>query len=51
MTDQRAENRLFWANEEKKLDERVRQAVWPGGQKAVDKLVKQGKPQERELIQ
>ena len=51
MTDQRAENRLFWENEEKKLDERVQQAVWPGGQKAVDKLVKQGKRPVRELIQ
>ena len=51
MTDQRAENRLFWENEEKKLDERVQPAVWPGGQKAVDKLHKQGKRPVRELIQ
>jgi len=51
MTDQRAENRLFWENEEKKLDERVQLAVWPGGQKAVDKLRKQGKRPVRELIQ
>ena len=50
MTDQRAENRLFWENEEKKLDERVQPAVWPGGQKAVDKLRKQGKRPVRELI-
>jgi 3-methylcrotonyl-CoA carboxylase beta subunit len=50
MTDQRAENRLFWENEEKKLDERVQLAVWPGGQKAVDKLRKQGKRPVRELI-
>ena len=51
MTDQRSENRLFWENEEKKLDERVQLAVWPGGQKAVDKLRKQGKRPVRELIQ
>ena len=51
MTDQGAENRLFWENEEKKLDERVQLAVWPGGQKAVDKLHKQGKRPVRELIQ
>jgi 3-methylcrotonyl-CoA carboxylase beta subunit len=51
MTDQRAENRLFWENEEKKLDELVQQSLWPGGQKAVDKLVKQGKRPVRELIQ
>jgi 3-methylcrotonyl-CoA carboxylase beta subunit len=51
MTDQRTENRLFWENEEKKLDERIQPAVWPGGQKAVDKLRKQGKRPARELIQ
>ena len=51
MTDQRTENRLFWENEEKKLDERIQPAVWPGGQKAVDKLRKQGKRPVRELIQ
>jgi len=51
MTHQRAENRLFWENEEKKLDERIQPAGWPGGQKAVDKLRKQGKRPARELIQ
>ncbi len=50
MTDQGAENRLFWENEEKKLDERVQLAVWPGGQQAVDRLSKQGKRPVRELI-
>ncbi|KPA14874.1 hypothetical protein MHK_004917, partial [Candidatus Magnetomorum sp. HK-1] len=29
-------NRNFWINEEKKLDDRVHEATWPGGQKAVD---------------
>jgi 3-methylcrotonyl-CoA carboxylase beta subunit len=43
-------NRLFWENEEKKLDERVHEAIWPGGQKAVDRLAKQGKKPVRELI-
>jgi len=43
MTDIKAENRSFWENEEKKLDERVYQAMWPGGEKAVERLIKQGK--------
>jgi 3-methylcrotonyl-CoA carboxylase beta subunit len=50
MTDNRTENRAFWENEEKKLDERVYQAMWPGGDKAVDRLIKQGKRPARELI-
>jgi 3-methylcrotonyl-CoA carboxylase beta subunit len=45
-----SENRSFWENEEKKLDERVHQAMWPGGEKAVDRLIKQGKQPVRELI-
>ncbi|HSM74546.1 MAG TPA: propionyl-CoA carboxylase, partial [Desulfobacterales bacterium] len=45
------ENREFWENEERKLDERVYQAVWPGGEKAVERLAKQGKRPVRELIQ
>jgi 3-methylcrotonyl-CoA carboxylase beta subunit len=45
------ENREFWENEERKLDERVYQAVWPGGEKAVQRLAKQGKHPVRELIQ
>jgi 3-methylcrotonyl-CoA carboxylase beta subunit len=45
------ENREFWENEERKLDERVYQAVWPGGEKAVQRLAKQGKRPVRELIQ
>ena len=31
-----SENSVFWENEEKKLDERIYAATWPGGQKAVD---------------
>ncbi|MFY9943110.1 MAG: carboxyl transferase domain-containing protein [Desulfobacterales bacterium] len=45
------ENREFWENEERKLDERVYQAIWPGGEKAVERLAKQGKHPVRELIQ
>jgi len=45
-----AENRSFWENEEKKLDERVYQAMWPGGEKAVERLIKQEKQPVRELI-
>ena len=45
------ENRTFWENEERKLDERVYQAMWPGGEKAVQRLAKQGKRPVRELIQ
>ncbi len=44
-------NREFWESEEKKLDELVYQATWPGGQSAVDRLAKQGKKPVRELIQ
>ncbi|MDM8551498.1 carboxyl transferase domain-containing protein [Desulfobacterales bacterium HSG2] len=46
-----SENRIFWENEEKKLDERVHEATWPGGQKAVDRLEKKGKRPVRELIE
>jgi len=46
-----SDNRSFWENEEKKLDERVYQATWPGGEKAVEKLIEQGKRPVRELIQ
>ncbi len=44
-------NGIFWENEEKKLDARVHEATWPGGQKAVERLAKQGKRPARELIQ
>ena len=49
--DSKTDNRSFWENEEKKLDERVYQAMWPGGGTSVDKLRKQGKRPVRELIQ
>ena len=46
-----SENRTFWESEETKLDERIHEATWPGGQKAVDRLAKQGKQPVRELVQ
>ncbi len=45
------ENLNFWKNEEKKLEQRVQQAAWPGGDKAVEKLKKQKKRPVRDLIQ
>jgi 3-methylcrotonyl-CoA carboxylase beta subunit len=45
-----SDNQIFWKNEEAKLDERVYEAMWPGGQKAVDRLAKQGKKPARDLI-
>ena len=45
------ENRVFWENEERLLDERRQQAIWPGGQKALDTLAKQGKQPVRDLIE
>ncbi|MBW1975212.1 MAG: propionyl-CoA carboxylase [Deltaproteobacteria bacterium] len=51
MTDPRVENRLFWEEEERKLDELVQKAVWPGGEEAVKRLEKQGKQPVRQLIQ
>ncbi|MFW6372360.1 MAG: acyl-CoA carboxylase subunit beta [Thermodesulfobacteriota bacterium] len=44
-------NRAFWEQEEERLAERVYEATWPGGQKAVDRLAKQGKQPVRDLIQ
>ena len=44
------ENREFWENEEKRLDERVTLAENPGGEKSVERLVAQGKRPVRELI-
>jgi 3-methylcrotonyl-CoA carboxylase beta subunit len=49
--DSRAENRRTWEDEERLLDDRVRAAMWPGGQKAVDRLARFGKRPVRELIQ
>jgi len=45
-----SDNRQHWLDEEATLDERVNEALWPGGQKAVDRLAQQGKKPVRELI-
>ncbi len=50
MTDPKNENRLFWEEEEKKLDDLLQKAMFPGGEKAVEKLAKRGKRPVRELI-
>ncbi|PIU31319.1 MAG: propionyl-CoA carboxylase [Syntrophobacteraceae bacterium CG07_land_8_20_14_0_80_61_8] len=50
MADARMENRAFWENEELKLDERAYYAMWPGGEKAVERLAKQGKAHVRALV-
>ena len=44
------DNRTFWLNEEQKLDQQAQAAIYPGGQKAIDRLAKQGKRPVRELI-
>jgi len=44
------QNKIFWQEEEKKLDQRLYQATWPGGDKAIEKLSKQNKKPVRELI-
>jgi len=49
--ESRAENRRTWEAEETALEERVEEALWPGGQKAVDRLAAFGKRPVRELIQ
>ena len=46
-----AENQAHWMAEEKKLDERVHEALWPGGEKAVQRLASQGKRPVRQLIE
>ncbi|MBF0103413.1 MAG: propionyl-CoA carboxylase [Desulfobacterales bacterium] len=50
MDDTRKNNRLFWKDEEKKLQELEEQAIWPGGDDAVKRIAKQGKQLVRELI-
>lgn len=50
MTDKSMANKLFWQEEERKLEERRDAARWPGGEKAVQRLAKQGKRPVRELI-
>ncbi len=51
MPNSDAANREHWLNEERLLDERTHAAMWPGGQKAVDRLAGQGKRPVRELIE
>ena len=50
MSDSAEQNRAFWENEEQKLDELVQQAIRPGGDKAVQRLIEQGKQPVRDLI-
>jgi len=51
MSEETEKNRRHWESEEAKLDERMNQTLWPGGEKAVEKLRKQGKRPARELIE
>ncbi len=44
-------NKDFWEEQENLLDNRVREALWPGGQQAVERLIAQGKQPVRELMQ
>lgn len=46
-----SDNRSFWEQEEAALEALVQQAMWPGGQKAVDRLAAQGKRPVRALIE
>jgi 3-methylcrotonyl-CoA carboxylase beta subunit len=50
MTLSNEENRAFWEHEEQRLDMRVQEGMWPGGEKAVQRLLKAGKRPVRELI-
>ncbi len=50
MTDAGEQNRAFWQDEEFKLDELAYKAEWPGGEKSVQRLAKQGKQHARELV-
>ncbi len=50
MIESSQENRTHWEAEEAALDQRLYEAMWPGGQKAVDRLAKQGKRPVRDLI-
>ncbi|MFP4225671.1 MAG: carboxyl transferase domain-containing protein, partial [Desulfobacterales bacterium] len=51
MSEEAEKNRKHWESEEAKLDERINETLWPGGEKAVEKLRKQGKRPVREMIQ
>lgn len=48
---ERAENRAYWEEQEKLLDELADQAAWPGGREAIDRLAEQGKQPVRALIE
>jgi len=48
--DTSLENRTHWLNEEAKLEELIRKATSPGGDKAIEKLARQGKQPPRQLI-
>ncbi len=48
---ERAENRIFWEEQEYELDQLVYKAVWPGGEKALERLAKQGKQHVRALVE
>ncbi len=50
MTDTHTTNRAHWLNQEHLLAQQVHRAVWPGGQKAIDRLAAQGKLPVRMLI-
>lgn len=50
MPDFAGQNRAHWENEEQQLEALVQQAIWPGGEKAVQRLVQQGKQPVRDLI-
>lgn len=45
-----ADNKAFWEEQERLLDELLDQALWPGGREAVDRLAGQGKQPVRSLI-
>jgi len=48
--DERVANKAFWEEQERLLEERLDQALWPGGREAVDRLAAQGKQPVRSLI-
>jgi 3-methylcrotonyl-CoA carboxylase beta subunit len=48
--DAKTANRLHWQAQEQELEALMQKAMQPGGQKAVERLAKQGKKPVRELI-
>ncbi len=51
MADVKRQNLEFWQGEEARLDDLVHEAIWPGGDKAVQRLAAQGKKPVRLLIE